>query len=98
MSFVHTALSSLKFVKEREPALSIKINGEYFINNLNDQADFFTVNADGDYERTIDQTELTLSFDTESDCKYLIFNFYLGYRGAPHHSVTLGLGFIHIRV
>ena len=55
--------------QEREPALSIKISGEYFINNLSDQADSFTLNEDGDYERTIDQTDLTLSFDTESDCK-----------------------------
>ena len=56
--------------KERPPALSFKIAKFYFDNNLSDQADSFTLNADGDfYERTIAQSDLSLSFDTESDGK-----------------------------
>ena len=50
------------------PALTYKIAKQYFDNNLSDQTDSFTLNADGDfYERTIDENDLSLSFDANSD-------------------------------
>ena len=41
---------------------------------MNDKADDFTLNADGDfYERTVAASDLDLSFDSESDGKYCYF-------------------------
>ena len=69
--------------KERPPALSFKIAKAYFDNNLSDQVDLFTLNADGDYyERTIAASDLTLEFSSDTDCElFQFFNFYLTNRG-----------------
>ena len=60
--------------KERPPALSFKIAKAYFDNNLSDQVDLFTLNADGDYyERTIAASDLTLEFSSDTDCELFQF-------------------------
>ena len=59
--------------QNRPPALSFKVTKEYFDLNLNGHIDDFELDSDGlFYERTIQQDQLSLSFNTESDCEYLL--------------------------
>lgn len=50
------------------PALSFKIEQNYFENNINDDDNNFVL-ADGFYSRTIQQDGLVLAFDTTDDGK-----------------------------
>ena len=50
------------------PALSFKIEQNYFENNINNDENNFLL-ADGFYYRTISQDELVLAFDTSDDGK-----------------------------
>ena len=50
-------------VKDASPALTFKIEQEYFENFISDEDNDFVL-ADGFYSRTIHQDELTLAFDT----------------------------------
>ena len=50
------------------PALSMKITREYFENYLSEEMDSFQLSQDGTfYERTIQENDLTLSFDNVMD-------------------------------
>ena len=50
------------------PALSFKIEQNYFENNINDDGNNFVLD-DGFYSRTIQQDQLVLAFDTTDDGK-----------------------------
>lgn len=50
------------------PALSMKITREYFENYLSEEMDLFHLSQDGAfYERTMQENDLTLSFDNVMD-------------------------------
>ena len=51
----------------QRPALSFRVSQDYYENNLNDQ-EGFTFN-NGYYEKTVEESELQLSFDEENDRK-----------------------------
>ena len=53
-------------IQDATPALTFKIEQEYFENNITDDDDNFVL-ADGFYSRTILQDELTLAFDDTDD-------------------------------
>ena len=60
-------------MSNRPPVLSFKVAKEYFDLNLSGHISDFELDSDGlFYERTIQQDELSLSFNTESDCEYLL--------------------------
>ena len=56
----------LNIIQDGAPALTFKIEQEYFENNISDDDDNFDL-ADGFYSRTIQQDELTLAFDDTDD-------------------------------
>ena len=66
----------LNIIQDGTPALTFKIEQEYFENNINDDDDNFDF-ADGFYSRTIQQDELTLAFDDTDD-------------GCSHHRLIIG--------
>ena len=51
------------------PALTFKIEQNYFENNINDDENNFVL-ADGFYSRTIPQNELVLAFDAVDDGQF----------------------------
>ena len=62
-----------RYFKDRPPALSFKIAGDFFENNLSDETDSYTFNADTNfYERTVAASDLDLSFDSQSDGELLL--------------------------
>ena len=59
------------------PALTYRIEESYFRNNLLDQAGDYNPPADGYYNRTIPQSELTLEFgvnNNDVDGEYKIYH------------------------
>ena len=56
-------------VKDASPALTFKIEQEYFENNISDEENNFVL-ADGFYSRTVHQDDLTLAFDTTDDGEF----------------------------
>ena len=66
----------LNIIQDGAPALTFKIEQEYFENNISDDDDNFNL-ADGFYSRTIQQDELTLAFDDTDD-------------GYFHHRLIIG--------
>ena len=57
----------LNIIQDGTPALTFKIEQEYFENNITDDDDNFDQDDDGFYSRTIQQDELTLAFDDTDD-------------------------------
>ena len=60
----------------RPPALTFRIAQDHFVSNVSEQTDLYTFvdGPDGGYqERTIQQDELSLSFDSETDGKFSDF-------------------------
>ena len=57
----------LNIIQDGTPALTFKIEQEYFENNIIDDDDDFVQGDDGYYSRTILQDELTLAFDDTDD-------------------------------
>ena len=55
----------LPYILFQRPALSFRVLQSYYENNLSDQ-EGFTLN-NGYYEKTIEESELQLSFDEEND-------------------------------
>ena len=57
----------LNIIQDGTPALTFKIEQEYFENNITDDDDNFDQDDDGFYSRTILQDELALAFDDTDD-------------------------------
>ena len=64
-----TMMVKYYLIQDASPALTFKIEQEYFENNISDDDNNFVL-ADGFYSRTIEQDELTLAFDDTDDGQF----------------------------
>ena len=74
-NFDQSRFLEFNIIQDGAPALTFKIEQEYFENNISDDDDNFDL-ADGFYSRTIQQDELTLAFNDTDDgyshCRFII--------------------------
>ena len=56
-------------IQDASPALTFKIEQEYFENNISDEDTNFVL-ANGFYSRTVQQDELVLAFDETEDGQF----------------------------